>query len=286
MIESKTLTKTIRSVRKMQAYANEARRKNYKIAFVPTMGALHDGHLKLISEGKKQGDILVISIFVNPAQFGPKEDFQKYKRDLEGDLKKIDTLGVDVVFVPSIEEIYPQGFQTYVEVVELQKPLCGKCRPGHFKGVVTIILKLFNIVKPHIALFGEKDYQQLKIIQKMVEDLNLEVDIRSIPIVRDKYGVALSSRNKYLSDKEKTSARKIIRTLHEIKGKFSKGMKDTTTIIDIGRKILNKDNSINIDYLEIRDPLTLQCKDKAKNGDLLAVAVRIGNARLIDNIRL
>src|SRR5919108_5437199 len=183
----------------MQSLANEERRDGKRISLVPTMGALHEGHLDLISEARKIGDVLVVSIFVNPTQFGPNEDFTKYPRDLAGDLRKIESLGVDIVFTPTPEEMYPEGFQTYVEVEKLQEHLCGLFRPGHFRGVATVVLKLFNIIRPHVALFGEKDYQQLKIIQRMVKDLNLDVEVSGFPTVREKNGLALSSRNAYLS---------------------------------------------------------------------------------------
>lgn len=278
--------KLISAVKEMQGMASEVRIQGKIISFVPTMGALHDGHLRLISEGRRRGDILVVSIFVNPTQFSHNEDLNEYPRNLDGDLEKMKDLGVDVVFTPTKEEIYPEGFQTYVEVKVLQEYLCGIIRPEHFKGVATVVLKLFNIVKPHVALLGEKDYQQLKIIQRMVKDLNLEVEIKGFLIVRDKYGLALSSRNSYLSSDEKERAFSVSKALSEIKKEFDKGIRDTKTIIEAGEKTLREVGITNIEYLEICDPETLKRKELAEGGDLVAVAVRLGGARLIDNIRL
>jgi len=276
----------ISSIREMQGLVNGVIRTGKRISLVPTMGALHEGHINLINEGRNRGDVLVVSIFVNPTQFGLSEDFTKYPRDLEGDLSKIEDLGVDIVFAPNLEEIYPEGFQTYVEVKDLQEHLCGHFRPGHFRGVATVVLKLFNIVKPQVALFGEKDYQQLKIIQRMVKDLNLEVEVIGYPIVREKDGLALSSRNVYLLMNERNSASQVSKALREIKRKFDMGCRNTNLMVEFGKKILEETGINDIDYLEICDPETLESKELAGRGDLLAVAVRIKGTRLIDNIRL
>lgn len=278
--------RVISTVKEMQSVANEIRGEGKTISFVPTMGALHEGHLSLISEGRKKGDVLVVSIFVNPTQFAPSEDLSEYPRNLEGDLEKIKGLGVDIVFTPTVGEMYPDGFQTYVEVKELERHLCGRFRPGHFRGVATVVLKLFNIVKPHFALFGEKDYQQLKIVQRMVKDLNLEVTVTGYPIVRDKNGLAMSSRNSYLSEDEKERAVSISRALSQIKMEFDRGLRDSKVIKRIGKDILKENGIDTIDYLEICDPDTLEPKESAEGGDLVAVAVRLGRARLIDNTRL
>lgn len=276
----------ISSIREMQGLVNGVIRTGKRISLVPTMGALHEGHINLINEGRNRGDVLVVSIFVNPTQFGPNEDFINYPRDLEGDLSKIEDLGVDIVFAPNLEEIYPEGFETYVEVKGLQEHLCGHFRPGHFRGVATVVLKLFNIVKPQVALFGEKDYQQLKIIQRMVKDLNLEVEVIGYPIVREKDGLALSSRNVYLLMNEKNSASQVSKALREIKRKFDMGCRNTNLMVEFGKKILEETGINDIDYLEICDPETLESKELAGRGDLLAVAVRIKGTRFIDNIRL
>ncbi len=278
--------RVISSVRDMQSFANVAIKNGKRISLVPTMGALHEGHMNLINEARRRGDVLVVSIFVNPTQFGPNEDFTNYPRDLEGDLRKIENLGVDIVFAPTLEEIYPEGFQTYVEIKELQEHLCGQFRKGHFRGVATVVLKLFNIVKPHVALFGEKDYQQLKIIQKMVKDLNLEVEVIGYPTVRDEDGLALSSRNVYLPPNERKSAFQVSKALREIKRKFDMGCRNTKLMVRYGKTILEEAGINNIDYLEICDSETLESKKLASRGDLLAVAVRIKGKRLIDNIRL
>ena len=276
----------ISSMGEMQSLVNGVIKTGKIISLVPTMGALHEGHINLMNEGRKRGDVLIVSIFVNPTQFGPNEDFTKYPRDLEADLRKIETLGVDIVFAPTLEEIYPEGFQTYIEVKELQEHLCGHFRPGHFRGVATVVLKLFNIVKPQVALFGDKDYQQLKIIQRMVKDLNLEVEVIGYPIVRDKDGLALSSRNVHLSSNERNSASQVSKALREIKRKFDMGCRNTKLMVEFGRKILEEEGINKIDYLEICDSETLENKELASRGDLLAVAVRIKGTRLIDNIRL
>jgi pantoate--beta-alanine ligase len=278
--------KVLSSVNKMQEAANELREEGKIISFVPTMGGLHEAHLRLVGEARKRADVCVVSIFVNPTQFGPNEDYMKYARDLEGDITKLDRFGVHLVFVPETEEIYPKDFQTFVEVEKLDNHLCGLHRKGHFRGVATIVLKLFNIVKPHIAIFGEKDYQQLKVIQRMVKDLNIDVDIVSSPIVRDESGLALSSRNSYLSTDEKKSATCIFKTLRKMKEEFDMGLNLSKTIKQAGGKLLTEANIFDIDYLEICDPETLESKDLAERGDLLAIAVRLGGTRLIDNIRL
>ncbi len=282
----KNSIKVVDKIKDMQTLSSNVRKEGRIIAFVPTMGALHEGHLSLIRKAKEKGEFLVVSIFVNPSQFGPDEDYKKYTRDLEGDLRKIKEIGVDVVFSPDINEIYPDGFETYVEVQELQKPLCGQFRPGHFKGVATVVLMLFNIVKPDIVIFGEKDYQQLKIIQKMARDLHLEVEVVGLPIIREDDGLALSSRNVYLSKKEREQARALSEALGEIRMRFNQGQNDISDLIHEGREVLNKSLIHDIDYLEIRNGNTLECKEEAKSGDLVALAAKIGHTRLIDNIKL
>lgn len=275
--------KVVNGIKEMRALSNSLRNEGKTISFVPTMGALHDGHISLMREGKKHGDALVASVFVNPAQFGRGEDFQSYTRDTEGDLRKMESAGVDAAFFPHAEEIYPPGYETYVEVTELEKPLCGRFRPGHFRGVATIVLKLFNIVKPHAALFGQKDYQQLQIIKKMVSDLNLEVDIIGMPIVREESGLAMSSRNSYLSPEEREKASCLSLALGRIKKSFDAGERDASALVREGYDVLGGASIGDVDYLEIRDGATLGDKAAASPGDVAALAVRIGNARLIDN---
>ncbi len=278
--------KIINNIDEMQALSNSIRKQGKVISFVPTMGALHEGHLSLIREANNRGDFVVVSIFVNPTQFGQNEDFEKYTRDIDGDIKKIAQIGANAVFFPDVSEIYPEGFETYLEVEELQKPLCGEHRAGHFKGVATVVLKLFNIVKPDIAVFGEKDYQQLQIIKKLVRDLHLEVEIVGMPIIREEDGLALSSRNAYLSDDERKRALALSKSLREIKRNFDNGNNNTSELIKIGINILKESQIEDIDYLEIRDQNTLEANKLVKNGDIIAVAVRLDNARLIDNIKL
>ena len=278
--------KIVDNVKDMQALSNRIKKEGRIISFVPTMGALHEGHLSLMRVAKEKGDFLVVSIFVNPTQFGPNEDFNKYTRDLEGDIKKIREIGVDVVFSPDVNEIYPEGFETYVEVQELQKPLCGQFRPGHVKGVTTVVLKLFNIIKPDIAVFGEKDYQQLLIIKKMVRDLHLEIEIIGMPIIREEDGLALSSRNAYLSHEDRTRALALSESLREIEKRFKEGNKNTNDLVQFGIEILNESHVTDIDYLEIRNGNSLGSAKEAQPGDIAAIAARIGHTRLIDNTKL
>jgi len=270
------ITRTIAETRAALAGAKD-------VGLVPTMGAYHGGHLALFRAARGECETVVASLFVNPAQFGRGEDFQSYARDTEGDLKKMKSAGVDIAFFPHGEEIYPPGYETYVEVTELEKPLCGGFRPGHFRGVATVVLKLFNIVKPHAALFGEKDYQQLQIIKKMVKDLNLEVRIIGMPIVREDSGLAMSSRNSYLSRDEREKASYLSRALGQIKKSFDAGERDTLKLTGEGYGVLAIASIGDVDYLEIRDGQTLAEKRLASPGDVAALAVRIGSARLIDN---
>jgi pantoate--beta-alanine ligase len=269
----------------MQTLMLSLKKQGKKIGFVPTMGYLHEGHLSLIRCSKKENDITVVSIFVNPIQFGANEDFGRYPRDFERDKSLCEKENVNYIFYPSYEEMYPDGFQTYAEVVELSKGLCGDFRPGHFKGVATVVAKLFNIVCPDNAYFGKKDFQQLKVIQKMVKDLNFPVNVVGCPVVREPDGLAMSSRNKYLSDKERESALYISQALFEAKRIFEDGITDANLIKERARQIISQAKHLKeIQYVEIVDSNTLKPVDKVKKSDVLAVAVYIGNTRLIDNI--
>lgn len=270
----------------MQEFSTSKFVEGKRIAFVPTMGALHEGHLSLVAEAKKRGDIVVVSIFVNPTQFGENEDFNEYVRDFSGDQKKLKSYEVDVVFAPEVDDIYPLDFETKVELPKLQNCLCGLSRPGHFKGVCTVVTKLFNIVKPSLAIFGEKDYQQLKIVQKLVRDLNMNVKIVSMPIVREKDGLAMSSRNKYLSQSERDKALSISKSLVRVKELYRKGYVEISELVESGIKVLNDSGVSDVDYYEIRDGDTLEPVEEAQQGNLVAVAAKIGSTRLIDNIRL
>lgn len=272
--------------REMQALSEGWRREGKRIAFVPTMGYFHEGHLSLMREGKRRGDVLVVSIFVNPIQFGPSEDYSRYPRDLERDLRLAEEVGVDVAFCPEVEDMYPPGFQTFVEVTELQKPLCGQYRPGHFRGVATVVLKLFNIVKPHVAIFGLKDYQQYLVIRRMVQDLNLDLEVVGMPTVREPDGLASSSRNAYLTPEEREKATVLFRALMAAKEAFEEGKRDADEILEAARSVLAGEPAVRVQYLELRDPETLEpLKGEVRRG-LLAVAAYLGNTRLIDNCLL
>jgi pantoate--beta-alanine ligase len=270
----------------MQKRCEEIRRSGKTIALVPTMGFLHDGHLELMREGNWLADILVLSIFVNPAQFGPAEDYQTYPRDMEGDLQKAEEVGVDIVYAPSVEEIYPEGYQTKVVVEDVTKHLCGLSRPGHFDGVATVVAKLFNIVKPHIAIFGKKDFQQLTVIRRMARDLNMDIEIIGIPTVREPDGLAMSSRNKYLSAEERGSAlclkKSIDMALELVKG----GERDAERLKASVRETILKYPFTSIEYVNICDPLSLEEIGTIREKALLAIAVRVGKTRLIDNCEI
>ncbi len=274
----------LRSVKDMQQRADALRREGKNICFVPTMGYFHEGHLELMRVGKRYGDILVISIFVNPLQFGPKEDFREYPRDTEGDLRKAQEVGVDIVFMPDADEMYPEGFQTKVIVERLKEHLCGLSRPGHFEGVATVVAKLFNIVKPHVAIFGEKDYQQLLIIKRMVKDLNMDIDIVGVSTVREEDGLAMSSRNIYLSEEERKSALSLKRSLDLASQLLSEGERDAKKIRQEMERLINSFPFTDIDYISICDPETLCELKYIKDRALVALAVRVGRARLIDNM--
>lgn len=278
--------KKISSPKEMQSISKGHTNNGKTVSFVPTMGALHKGHLSLVEKACELADVTVVSIFVNPTQFGPNEDFKKYTRDLQGDIEKLSGFSVDYIFCPEVNNLYPEGFQTFVEVGELQKPLCGANREGHFKGVATIVLKLFNIVKPTFAIFGEKDYQQLKIIQRLVKDLDFDIEIVGLPIFREENGLAMSSRNSYLSSEEKKRASYIYKSLIMIRDEFKAGCSESEELIKNAKEVLAEAKIENIEYLEIRDPESLELKSNVFAGDIAAIAVRINNTRLIDNIKI
>ncbi len=267
----------------MKARAEELRARGKRIGFVPTMGYFHEGHLALMRKARELSDVVVVSIFVNPIQFGPQEDFARYPRDLERDRRLAQAQGVDILFVPSAEEMYPPGFQTYVEVTELSRPLCGARRPGHFRGVCTVVLKLFHIVKPHLAVFGEKDYQQLKVIQRMVRDLDLEVEIVPHPTVREPDGLAMSSRNVYLRPEEREAALSLYRALELARKRVAEGVRETRVLRREIEEFIRSHPYTRIDYVEFRDPETLEERERIDRATLLALAVFVGKARLIDN---
>ncbi len=278
--------RVIKKIHKMQRISEGFRKKDKIIAFVPTMVALHEGHLSLMKKGRKLSDILIVSIFVNPIQFNDKEDYEKYPRDDKRDLKLAKDAGVDIVFLPKAKEIYPEGFQTHVEVETLTKPLCGAFRPGHFMGVTTVVAKLFNIVKPHIAIFGEKDFQQLKVIQRMVRDLNFDIKIISGKTVRERDGIAMSSRNTLLNPEERRKAGVIHRALKYAKELFEKGERSAEKLVQGARRILESVEGLSTEYIEIVNPDTLENIKEINNKALIATAVYIGKVRLIDNLML
>lgn len=274
----------IRSIEKMFEASKKERLRGKTIGFVPTMGALHQGHLSLMRKARKENDTVVVSIFVNPAQFGPKEDFRKYPRVLLQDSLLCKREGVDIIFYPDRKAMYPAAFETYVCVENLSDCLCGKARPGHFKGVATVVTKLFNIVSPDIAYFGQKDIQQAIIIQKMVKDLNIPVRIKVMPTLRAKDGLALSSRNVYLNEKQRKDARVLCEALKKAKALIRKGNRDSKAIISRMRKIISDRGVARIDYIAIIDLENLEPIKKVDKNCLIALAAWIGGSRLIDNM--
>jgi len=276
----------IESVADMQNLSRSARRSGRTIAFVPTMGFLHDGHGSLLREGRRRGDLLVLSIFVNPTQFGVGEDFEAYPRDLARDRAVAEGAGVDVIFAPRAGEMYPTGYQTYVDVERLTLPLCGASRPGHFRGVTTVVSKLLNIVQPDVALFGSKDYQQLAVIRRMVADLNMPVEVVGMPIVRETDGLALSSRNAYLSSSQRQAALCLSRSLRAAKELYGTGERNVATLRERVTAIVTAEPSSTVDYIEFRHGHSLEEVAVADDQTLLALAVRIGTTRLIDNCLL
>ncbi len=276
----------IRDISRMSKWSKSCKKKAKSIGFVPTMGYLHEGHLSLIRRARKDTDKVVVSIFVNPIQFGPREDFKKYPRNLNRDCDLAKSCGTDVIFYPNTKKMYPPGgsFLTSVDVSKLTEPLCGRSRPGHFRGVTTVVSKLFNIVGPDIAYFGQKDFQQAMVIQKMVEDLNFPTKIRILPIVRESDGLAISSRNVYLSQKQRKDALVLSSALKTGKKIISSGEKNANVIKSHIKKLIKKRPSIRIDYIEVVDADTLKRVNKISKKTLIAIATCVGKTRLIDNI--
>jgi pantoate--beta-alanine ligase len=275
--------KIVNSIMCMQAIANAPERGAGSISFVPTMGYLHEGHASLLREGRKRGDLLVLSIFVNPIQFGKNEDLDRYPKNMEQDCLIAEACGVDIVFIPTAAEMYPDGFQTGVSVREIALPLCGASRPGHFDGVATVVTKLFNIIRPDVALFGRKDYQQLTVIRRMTADLNMPVEIVGMPIVREPDGLAMSSRNAYLSPSERQSALCLFRAITRARELYAAGERSVAVLIRETRAVIGREAAAAVDYVEIRDGATLNELEVAGSSTLLALAVKIGTTRLIDN---
>lgn len=269
----------------MTQVVRKQRQKGRSIGFVPTMGALHEGHLSLIRQARRENDLTVVSIFVNPTQFGPKDDFEKYPRNLKKDAMLCKKEKVDIIFYPNAREMYPAEFKTYIEVKELSEHLCGKSRPGHFKGVATVVTKLFNIVQPDKAYFGQKDAQQSVIINRFVQDLNIPVKIKVMPTLREKDGLAMSSRNAYLSPQERKDAVVLFRSLKLAQDLINKGEKNSRKIISNMIGLIKSKKSAKIDYIDIVDAKTLKFIDRVTDNYLIVLAVWIGKTRLIDNIR-
>ena len=276
--------KIIKSIKKIKVILGKEKLKRKTIGLVPTMGALHKGHLSLIRRARLENGLVVVSIFVNPAQFGPGEDFRKYPRNLKKDARLCRKEGVDIIFYPDVKEMYPANFRTYVEVQGLSDCLYGESRAGHFKGVATVITKLFNIVSPDIAYFGQKDAQQAIIIKKMAEDLNMRVKIKVMPTVREKDGLAISSRNSYLNEKEKKDAVVLSRSLNLAEDLIKRGIKDANKIIRSMRQLIQSKKTAQIDYISIVDSVSLKPIKKITDNCLIALAVWIGKTRLIDNM--
>jgi pantoate--beta-alanine ligase len=273
----------IRNLKEMNFVSENAIRKKKGIGFVPTMGALHEGHTSLIRKARQENDFVVASVFVNPMQFGKGEDYKRYPRNIKTDKAKAEKAGCDILFYPDAGRLYPENFSTYVQVKGLSDIMCGASRPGHFKSVATICLKLFNIVMCRRAYFGQKDYQQAIIIKKMAKDLNINVNIRVLPVVREPSGLAMSSRNSYLKPEEYKKAAMIYKSLKESRDLVKTGEKHSVKIISALSKAL-KCNGMNIDYISVVDPETLENIKQIKKKALIALAVRIGRTRLIDNI--
>jgi pantoate--beta-alanine ligase len=276
----------LETIEQMRFACQDAKQRGRRLGFVPTMGALHEGHLSLVRAAKARCDVVAASIFVNPTQFGPTEDFSKYPRSFERDRELLEKEGVKLLFAPSVEEMYPRDAVTFVTVEGLSERLCGKSRPGHFRGVTTVVAKLFHITQPDLAFFGQKDAAQVAIIRRMVRDLNLGVEIVVCPIVREADGLAMSSRNAYLSPAQRRSALVLSRSLAQVKKLLEQGERSTAKLGAAGRQGFAGEPSVRLDYLEVVDPNTLEPVEHINRPALVAVAAFVGGTRLIDNIVL
>jgi pantoate--beta-alanine ligase len=278
--------RVVASIAQMQALCRTFHREGKSIGLVPTMGALHAGHLSLVRSARTQNHVVVVSIFVNPLQFGPREDFGKYPRTFDADCAKLEHEGVDFVFAPTVEEMYPEGAATYVSVEGLSEKLDGKSRPGHFKGVTTVVSKLFHIVPADRAYFGQKDAAQVAVLRKMVRDQNIDIELMVCPIVREKDGLALSSRNSYLSAEERKQALVLHRALMRVQTMVDSGESDAAKLSSVAHELIAEEPGAKLDYLEIVNPDTLEPLADVKHGALVAVAAWFGATRLIDNLVL
>ncbi len=280
------MLQVISSLKDIQQNIKALKENRSTIGFVPTMGGLHEGHLSLVRQAKAENDKVVVSIFVNPLQFGENEDFKQYPRTLDNDCELLSQEGIDIAFNPDALEMYPGGFCTSVTLGCFEDKLCGRSRPGHFRGVAVVVLKLLHLIKPDIAYFGQKDFQQTVIIKKMVSDLNIAVAIKVLPTIRDQGGLALSSRNAYLGGQEKKDALCLYKALTKAQSMVNTGIVNTEEIIREMGKIITSCKSASIDYVSVVNPETLETVPKAQSGNVAALAVRIGKTRLIDNIIL
>ena len=274
------------TVQEMRAVTRAVRAAGKSLGLVPTMGALHPGHLSLVRAAKTACGSVTVSIFVNPLQFGPQEDLAKYPRDFEGDAKRLEAEGVDCLFAPSVEEMFPEAAVTYVEVKGLSQRLCGGSRPGHFRGVATVVAKLFHMIEADRAFFGQKDAAQVAVLRRMVRDLNFPVEIVVCPIVREADGLAMSSRNAYLNPQERTSALELYRALKEVERRFAQGERNPSNLVEAGKLVLAEDPAVRLDYFSVVDPDTLLPVSKMTGKTLVAVAAFVGSTRLLDNIVL
>lgn len=276
----------IEKISDLKAVIRSQKQAGKTIGFVPTMGYLHEGHLSLVKASKTENDVTIMSIFVNPAQFGPNEDFSRYPRDMERDSSLAEEAGVDIIFAPATDEMYPGGYKTYVNVDEITEVLCGKSRPGHFKGVTTIVNKLFNLVEPDRAYFGQKDAQQVMVIKKMVKDLNMNVEIVICPIIREKDGLAMSSRNVYLNPEERKAALILSKVLYEAENLIKEGERDKEKVLEYIYGRISSEKLADIDYVQILSASDLKETAVISGSILIALAVRFGKTRLIDNLVL
>jgi len=271
---------------RMQQTVAEEKKHGKRVGVVPTMGYLHDGHIALIREARRENDIVVLTIFVNPAQFAPNEDFERYPRDIARDRKIAEEENVDYVFNPSVDDIYPEGYSTYIDVEGVSELLEGEWRPGHFRGVATVVMKLFQITLPDTAYFGQKDAQQFMVIKKMVSDLHMPVSIKHVPTVRESNGLAMSSRNAYLTPGERKDAAILFKSLQDARVRIEQGERSRQVLVEKIKNTINTIDNVSIDYVELVDPATFRSIEQLENSReyCIALAVRIGKTRLIDNI--
>ncbi|MCX5677874.1 MAG: pantoate--beta-alanine ligase [Candidatus Omnitrophica bacterium] len=275
--------KLVDGISRMTTLVKMLKKEGKTIGFVPTMGYLHEGHVSLVKAARKHTDVVIMSIFVNPLQFGPKEDYEKYPRDIKRDEAMAGDAGVDVIFYPSVKDMYPEGYATYVNVESLTDSLCGASRPGHFKGVTTVVAKLFNIVKPDVAYFGQKDAQQAAVIKKMVRDLNMDIEIKSVPIIRETDGLAMSSRNVYLSEDERRQALVLNQSLEKALSLVKAGERDPANVIKAMKELIARKPLVKVDYISIVDAKDLKDLSSISGEVLVALAAFVGKTRLIDN---